>query len=189
MTDPFNETASLERYPKVPDYSRLHGGLACLAFEKHDGTNLLWRFRAGRLARGMPVLRSGRVMKEARPLLEQQLDLPRLLPSIEGDEVVLVTEYRGERSFSGEHVAEDPKRLHAIDVWVKGRGFMPPGEFAKIFGVSVVYRGKLTAKFAEDVRRGHLGVNEGVVCKGGDWGSVWCCKIKTRAWLARGGEA
>lgn len=66
---------------------------------------------------------------------------------------------------------------------------MPPDEFSKSFNITPIYQGKLIPKFVEDVRQGRLGVNEGVVCKGGNWGSVWCCKIKTNAWLARGGEA
>jgi hypothetical protein len=49
----------------------------------------------------------------------------------------------------------------------------------------VVYEGKLTGKFADDVRQGRYGVTEGVVCKGGTGPDVWRVKIKTRAYLAR----
>ena len=189
----FNETEELRRYPKIQDYSRLHAGLPCLAFEKHDGTNLGWRwtnesfgpatFRSGRTAR-----EEGGVFEDAERVFEETLR-DRAASVLRGvEEAVFFAELRGERSFSGEHREDDPKRLHAIDVWIRGRGFMPPEEFARAFEVAPVYRGKLTAKFAEDVRAGRLGVNEGVVCKGGSWGAVWCCKIKTRAWLARGGE-
>jgi hypothetical protein len=37
---PFNAIDSLEKYPKIVEYGRGHGGLACVGFEKHDGTNL-----------------------------------------------------------------------------------------------------------------------------------------------------
>jgi hypothetical protein len=50
----------------------------------------------------------------------------------------------------------------------------------------VVYEGKLTGQFAEDVRRGKYGVAEGVVCKGGRGGpDVWMAKIKTYAYTER----
>ncbi|MGP0066256.1 MAG: hypothetical protein ACLQGP_21965 [Isosphaeraceae bacterium] len=50
----------------------------------------------------------------------------------------------------------------------------------------VVYRGKLTGKFAEDVRTGKYCVTEGVVCKGGPGGSdLWMAKIKTYAYLEK----
>jgi hypothetical protein len=114
---------------------------------------------------------------------------------------VIFTEFRGENSFSGQHVKGDKKTLYPIDLWIKGRGFMPPEEFAASFSpafdgpelpanysIRPIYKGKLTAKVVENIKTGKLKVNEGVVCKGGDWGSVWCCKIKTDAWLARGGE-
>jgi hypothetical protein len=193
--EPFNITGELKKFPKMLDYGRKYGGLKCVAFEKHDGSNLAWRWKGTDFE--WPNFRSG------RPITTQYESFRDLLP-VYGDailavkawliqqaiaEAVFFTEFRGNQSFSGEHIAGDPKILHPIDLWVKGKGFMPPEDFARAFGVVPIYRGKLTAKFVEDVRRGRLGVNEGVVCKGGDWGSVWACKIKTDAWLARGGEA
>ncbi len=193
IDETFNVTDALGKYPKILDYGREHAGLPCVAFEKHDGSNLgfrwldgWWRpaeFRSGRtILEEMGTFRDvPRIFDELiRPLAEQYV--------AGAEEAAVFCEFRGGKSFSGEHVAGDPKTLHPIDLWVKGRGFMPPEEFATAFNVEPVYRGKLTAKFVEDVRAGRLGVNEGVVCKGGDWGSYWSCKIKTRAWLAKGGE-
>lgn len=198
---PFNVTESLEKFPKILDYSKLHGGLKCVAFEKHDGTNLAfkWRRVAGFIE--VPSFRSGRTIMEELGTFGDATEVfdssireradetmrPYLEAGREG--AVLFCEFRGARSFSGEHVKGDPKTLHPIDLWVEGLGFMPPEQFAGAFRVEPVYRGKLTTKFAEDVRAGRYPVNEGVVCKGGDWGSIWTCKIKTRAWLAKGGEA
>ncbi|MCA9176877.1 MAG: hypothetical protein KDB14_20455, partial [Planctomycetales bacterium] len=48
-----------------------------------------------------------------------------------------------------------------------------------------VYRGRLTGKFATDVREGRFDVTEGVVCKGGETGSVWMVKIKTNSYMER----
>jgi hypothetical protein len=50
----------------------------------------------------------------------------------------------------------------------------------------VVYEGKLTGKFTEDVREGKYDVDEGVVCKGGsDADDLWMVKVKTYAYLER----
>ena len=50
----------------------------------------------------------------------------------------------------------------------------------------VVYRGRLTGRFLEDVRLGRYGVAEGVVCKGGTGGDdVWMVKVKTDEYLER----
>jgi hypothetical protein len=192
---PFNATESLEKYPKILDYGREHAGARCLAFEKHDGTNLAFRwdgerFGPGTFRSGRTVLQEGGVFGSVSEILLGQLwpGCP-LLRAVEGEEdAAYFAEFRGPRSFSGEHERDDPKTLHPIDLWIKGKGFVPPATFAAWFSVPLVYQGKLTADFVERVRSGKVGVNEGVVCKGGGWGSVWCCKIKTRAWLARGGE-
>jgi len=194
---PFNVTESLDKFPKILDYSRGHGGCPCIAFEKHDGTNLAWRWRKdGGDWFELPTFRSGKTILEGMGFFDEAPEIfdkvlfktaKQLLQGL--DEAVLFTEFRGEQSFSGEHVRDDPKTLHPIDLWIKGKGFMPPDEFSKSFNITPIYQGKLIPKFVEDVRQGRLGVNEGVVCKGGNWGSVWCCKIKTNAWLARGGEA
>ena len=50
----------------------------------------------------------------------------------------------------------------------------------------VVYEGKFTGQFAEEVRTGKFGVAEGVVCKGGTGGTdIWMAKIKTYAYMER----
>lgn len=189
---PFNVTESLDKYPKILDYGSSHGGLSCVAFEKHDGTNLAWRWDGNGF--GPAKFRSGRMaaLEEydvfGRDLLKLAIPNAAFDACNGVEEAVFFAEFRGDKSFSGEHVRDDPKTLHPIDLWIKGRGFMPPKEFSRTFGVEPVYIGKLTTKFVEDIRKGRLGVNEGVVCKGGDWGSIWCCKVKTDAWLAKGGE-
>jgi hypothetical protein len=67
-------------------------------------------------------------------------------------------------------------------------GIIGPRQFVADFGhlptARVVYEGKLTGKFAEDVRNGKHRVVEGVVCKGGAGGpDLWMVKIKTYAYL------
>ena len=74
-----------------------------------------------------------------------------------------------------------------FDVWAEPDGMIDPQRFVAEFGhlpiARVVYQGKLTGKFAEDVRMGKYGTREGVVCKGGSGGSdLWMAKIKTYAY-------
>ena len=50
----------------------------------------------------------------------------------------------------------------------------------------IVFQGKFTGQFTEDVRRGRYGVAEGVVVKGGNGGDdVWMAKIKTIAYMEK----
>ncbi len=65
-----------------------------------------------------------------------------------------------------------------------------PDQFVTDFGhlpiARVVYQGKFTGRFAEDVRTGKYGVAEGVVCKGGKGGpDLWMAKVKTDAYQAK----
>ncbi len=67
---------------------------------------------------------------------------------------------------------------------------LPPDRFVRLFAslplARVVYEGKLTGKFADDVRRGRYDVAEGVVCKGvRGTPPNWMVKIKTNAYMER----
>ena len=102
----------------------------------------------------------------------------------------MFTEYFGPNSFAGLHKPDDPKRLVLFDVQAEPDGMLGPDRFIADFGhlpiARVVYRGKLSGKFAEEVRTGKYGVMEGVVCKGGSGGpDLWLAKIKTYAYLER----
>src|SRR5204863_6968087 len=93
------------------------------------------------------------------------------------------TEFLGPNSFAGLHKAGDPKRLVLFDVWGDGFGLIGSRQFVDDFGhlpvARVIYEGKLTGRFANDVRTGKYGVAEGVVCKGGKGGlDLWMAKIK-----------
>jgi hypothetical protein len=99
-------------------------------------------------------------------------------------------EFLGPNSFAGLNRPDDPKRLVLFDVESDPGGIIGPDRFVTDFGhlpiARVVYRGRLTGQFAEDVRRGRYGVAEGVVCKGGSGGAdLWMAKIKTDAYLER----
>ncbi len=125
-------------------------------------------------------------------LAGQLTDVLGGLQYLGADEVIVFTEYLGDNSFAGKHMSSDAKRLVVIDVQLAS-GFLSPESFVSDLAAlpiaRVVYRGKLTGKFADDVREGRYDVTEGVVCKGVSEGKVWMVKIKTNAYMQRLKEA
>jgi hypothetical protein len=197
-------------YPKIPGSRNCPAG-RCLAFEKYDGTNLHWawdrdfgwhafgtrRDQSNLLPAGMEQFsKAHEHLRQAPALFFDTLaeDLEKVFR--EGDAyrrfsgLKVFTEFLGPQSFAGLHRAGDPKRLVLFDVWAEGFGLVGPRPFVDDFGhlpvARLVYEGKLTGKFADDVRTGKHGVAEGVVCKGGKGGpDLWMVKIKTHAYLER----
>ncbi|ERN41089.1 hypothetical protein KR51_00023490 [Rubidibacter lacunae KORDI 51-2] len=199
-------------YPKIPGSSQAPLD-RCIAFEKYDGTNLhwVWERELGWYAFGMRRNRydldaSG--IKEfhaahpgypdaveiferdfAHPLAQMFLSHPTYV----APEILVFTEYFGPSSFAGLHKEAEPKRLVLFDVAV-GDAIVPPAQFIDDFShlniARVVYRGKLTGKFVDDVREGRYDVVEGVVCKGGSTpDTLWMLKIKTHAYMTKLKEA
>ena len=198
-------------YPKIPGSRNSPSG-RCVAFEKYDGTNLHWDWDRDFGWHGFGTRRDdfnldpagGARFAEKHAHLEQCADVFRAAVADPVEEVFLqvapyrefqslkvFTEFLGPNSFAGLHKDDDPKELRLFDVWADGYGMIGPKRLVADFGhlpvlARVVYEGKLTGQFSEDVRRGKYGVSEGVVCKGGTGGSdVWMVKIKTYAYLGR----
>ena len=186
-------------YPKIGDTRDGPGG-RCVAFEKLDGTNLGWEWLRGlgfvdQTTRRLSFDAGHPVFGEAVAIFNSRFAAPldEILSthsSFESSQHVKVfTEFLGPSSCAGLHVPEEEKALYIIDVWTDDRGFLGPDEFLAVFADSdlplarVVYRGKFTGKLTDDVKKGRLGVVEGVVVKGGETGNVWRCKVKTQAWL------
>jgi hypothetical protein len=201
-------------YPKIPGSSILSGqsrSLQCVAFEKYDGSNLHWQWErdfgwhafgtrrevfqltnpgiADFTARHQHLAQAPAVFNEtlAQPLASilEQHPLSQHHPAVK-----VFTEFCGPNSFAGLHHPDDPKTLWLLDVWFEDYGWLAPAQFVEDFAIpqraQVVYRGKLSGQFAEDVRGGRYRVAEGVVCKGGSGGSdVWMVKIKTDAYMQR----
>ena len=195
-------------YPKIPALSeRLLS--QCIAFEKYDGTNLhwVWERELGWYAFGT---RRDRFDLDARGIAEFE----KAHPGLEGasgvfgrmlaaplaerfrrgvydlsEEITVFTEFLGASSFAGLHRAGEEKQLVLFDVLTEG-GFVPPAQFVEDFGdcsaARVLYRGRLTGRFVQDIREGRYAVAEGVICKGMDrTGEVWRVKIKTNAYMER----
>ncbi|NET59732.1 MAG: hypothetical protein F6K47_27360 [Symploca sp. SIO2E6] len=197
-------------YPKIPG-SRNSPSSRCIAFEKYDGTNLHWDWEREFGWHGFGTRRdlfnldtpgiakftaAHNHLQECAQIFLQDLadDLEKIFRENSNyqsfDEFKVFTEFFGPNSFAGLHKANDPKELKIFDVWAEPFGMISPEQFITDFGhlnsARVVYQGKLTGKFAEDVRQGKYGVNEGVICKGGKGGAdLWMVKIKTYAYLEK----
>ncbi len=195
-------------YPKIPD-SQSAPLKRCIAFEKCDGTNLHWVWdpELGWYEFGMRRSRfdlddTGKRdfdanhpgYEDAPEIFRETLAGPletvfREVPGYGCSEVTVFTEYFGASSFAGLHKAGEPKQLVLFDVQIES-GIIGPGQFVADFGhlntPRILYRGKLTGRFADDVREGRFNVTEGVVCKGGNGGTdLWMVKIKTNRYMER----
>lgn len=197
-------------YPKIPGSCNVADG-RCIAFEKYDGTNLHWDWDRdfgwhsfGPRRDEFNLNHDGiELFGRTHAHLQQSVEVFRETLA-EGIELVfrghphyreyqsfkVFTEFLGPNSFAGLHKEEDPKELWLFDVLAEPLGMIGPKRFVTEFGhlhtARVVYEGKLTGKFTEEVRLGKYGVNEGVVCKGGFGGAdVWMVKVKTYAYRER----
>lgn len=197
-------------YPKIPGSANSPSASSpsdiCIAFEKYDGTNLhwVWERELGWYAFGM---RRNRFDLDELGIAEFNRnhsgydDAPEIFkrdfaepletiflenPAYNSPEITVFTEYFGTHSFAGLHKENDPKQLILFDVETEN-SIIQPEQFIEDFGAlkiaRIVYRGKLTGKFTDDVRKGKYNVNEGVVCKGNDGNKVWMVKIKTHAYI------
>lgn len=180
-----------------------------IAFNKRDGSN----FRAKYIKKkGFQIFGSrNELMDISHPILGYSITLfqekySEYFLSLFGtkdfrnvNEIEVFGEYFGEHSFAGIHV--DPKesmQLEIFDILLFNKSnykFLLPQEFItymslipKVQTPEVIYSGRLTDQFIEDVRNGKYNVFEGVVCKGterrGEYcGGVWMAKIKTLAYF------
>lgn len=199
----------MHHYPKIPGSRNAPDG-RCIAFEKYDGTNLHWDWDCdfgwhafGTRRDVFNLTAAGiKLFEQQHAHLAQAVDvfLATLADGVEAifreqpayseiQSFKVFTEFLGPNSFAGLHKADDPKELRLFDVLSEPGRMIAPQPFVVDFGhlriARVVYEGKLTGKFTEDVRTGKLGVSEGVVCKGVRGDDVWMVKIKTHAYMER----
>lgn len=107
---------------------------------------------------------------------------------------VVFVEYFGDCTFAGYHIEEeDNKDVVLFDVNMYKKGWVKPNAFIKDFshlGIpELVYQGKYTKEFINDVRNGKYELKEGVVTKGlrktKNNELVWMTKIKENSWLKK----
>lgn len=194
-------------YPKIPENSdKFHG--KCYAFEKYDGTNLHWKWNVqdgwhlfGTRRTQFSLDRKGisgfnfnhMELRNATDIFNEKLR-DRLSMffcrhvAFKDCEITLFTEFHGPNSFAGGHEVTDEHELTIIDVMRNGILWEPEmfhQYFQKFGSARLVYHGKYSGQFAEDVRKGKYNVNEGVVVKGVVDGEVFMTKVKTKEYLKR----
>ena len=194
-------------YPKIPENSdKFHG--KCIAFEKYDGTNLHWKwnlqegwhlFGTRRTqftfnAKGINGFRFDHIgLSHAPDIFNETLrDKLTMFLCKHGVfstcDVTLFTEFHGPNSFAGDHEISDEHTLTIIDVMMNNKLLDPElcnQYFSKFGSARMIFQGKYSGQFAEDVRKGKYDVNEGVVVKGMVDGEVFMTKIKTNDYLKR----
>lgn len=193
-------------YPKIPDGANCPLK-QCIAFEKLDGTNLHWVWDNGWVSFGTrrhrySLDKSGiDFFKKEHPELDEESGPCKyfnweIVPGSDSlfdrhkiKKAVLFTEWCGFQSFAGQHNPNDPtKILVPFDLEVDGK-MMPPVSFINLFQgyriPKIVFRGKYTGQFVEDVRNGKYPVKEGVVVKGMVKDQVYMTKIKTNDYMEK----
>lgn len=194
-------------YPKIPENTNVFLG-KCIAFEKYDGTNLHWKWNKedgwhqfGTRRTQFSFDRGGisgfgfnhMDLKSAPDIFNERLrDKLTMFLCKHGIfstcDITLFTEFHGPNSFAGGHEITDDHELTIIDVMMNGRLLEPElfNQYFKKFGSArIVYQGKYTGQFTEDVRNGKYNVNEGVVVKGLVEKEVFMTKVKTKDYLKR----
>lgn len=186
-------------YPKIPDCT---GYLPkkCIAFDKIDGTNIhfLWenKFTSFGTRRDRYDLTDEGILdfsqnhlglEECPEIFLNQLsdELNKvLLSKFKDKQVIIFGEFCGQNSFAGQHYKEDKKSITIFDVKIND-SFLSPNELVDNFDFlpRIVYSGKFSGQFVEDVRNNLFNINEGVVCKGIHKDCLYMCKIKTNQYM------
>lgn len=200
-------------YPKIfGTYSEdTPWGEHCIAFNKLDGSNLRFEFsqKRGWYKFGTRNRMFDRSDKEYGHAIDIFLNkygegLSKVMTDkfAKVESAIAYAEYLGPVSFGGLHdalymqqighlaegVSNDPKDVVLFDFNPHKRGFLSPVEFVKHFShlhiPAIIYEGRFTKEFVEDIRSGKYPVFEGIVAKGGEGHKLWMRKVKTNAYLA-----
>ena len=187
----------MKEYPKIPAYHK-HLGKDCIAFNKLDGSNLRveYSFKTGWYKWGTRLRlfnESDPEYGRAIPLFHKKYaqDLEKLLarhyPKCQS--AIFYMEFFGPESFAGQHVFNNDFDLVLFDINIYKKGFVDPKNFIRVCEnihiPDIIYQGRLTEDFVENVREKRFPVDEGVICKGGEGHKLWMVKIKTWDYLAR----
>jgi hypothetical protein len=178
----------MKSYPSIPHIT-VANNLPCIAFDKLDGSNL--RFEYSRKRGWYKYGTRTRLFDRSDKIFGQavQIFLDKYGQSLAGrwNNFIAYGEYLGPHSFAGHHRPSDKMDVVLFDVNIHKKGLLSQWDFRKLFGhihiPRIVYEGKLSQDFIDDVRAGCYNVNEGVVIKGGQGHDLWMGKVKTRAYL------
>jgi len=196
----------MKEYPSIPGSKSIqtYVGQSMYAFYKYDGSNLRfeWSKKKGWYKSGTRSRMFGRDDPDfgvALDILKRDWEEPlnkifkdnKRYRNI--DHITMFSEFVGPNSFAGKHEKTDYDnnliKLVPFDFNLYKQGFLAPKDFIEDFDslpvAQLIYSGKLTNEFIEDVRTGKYPVVEGVVCKYRNKHDSWMAKIKTYAYLEK----
>jgi len=192
----------MKEYPSI-DGPNGDFGKPCLAFYKHDGSNL--RFEWSPKNKWSKFGTRTRLFDKSDPVFGPAIDI-FMATQAEGIEKVIrdtkefrnnerVTaycEFVGPKSFAGIHDLEpdnNPMQTILFDLNFHKKGILGPRDFLNYFGhlniAQLIYDGPFNQTFINDVREGKYDLNEGVIAKGGRGHDLWMRKVKTNAYLEK----
>jgi hypothetical protein len=182
-------------YPKIPD-TKDCPLKKCIAFEKIDGTAIILYYHPKYGYHSFGTRRDSFVLDkmginefiEAHPGLEE---VPNIINQYNirlpfDKDVILFTEFSGEKSFAGQHQNDDHKKLTLFDIAINGR-LIDPYKFVEITSTikhnfslpKILYKGKYSGQLVEDIRKDKYNIKEGAVIKGVVDNEVYMTKVKT----------
>lgn len=192
----------MKSYWSIPGLKEAPWDEPCIAFYKHDGSNIRveWSKKTGwckfgtrrRLLHytdkdfgGAIELFNNTVAESLAKIITDKYKVER---------VTAFFEYLGESSFAGWHDPNEAKKLILIDVEIYKKGFVLPKDFLRDFSsiesAEVVYEGPFSKELVYNVRENKYNLKEGVVAKGVTPGKknslqhgLWMCKVKTQWWF------
>ncbi len=193
----------MKTYWKIQGIHKSSLGKPCIAFFKHDGSNLRfewskkrgwYKFGTRRRLFDESDIEYGRAINTFNNKFADEILKVLKDKKYRGvDKCIVFCEFEGKNSFAGYHDWNEHQDLILIDVCPLTKGIIPPRQFIKDFGhlhiPEIIYEGNFNKEFISDVREGHYkSLKEGVVAKGVLPGkhtqhSLWMTKVKTLWWL------
>lgn len=189
----------MKQYPSIPKHLPKRCKVSKFwIFDKLDGSNIRaeWSSKRGFYKFGSrKQLLSGEqgILSKAEHLIREKEDeFTKEFRKARIDRAICFFEFWGNKSFAGNHVANDDHRATLIDISVYKHGFMHPKDFCEFaycgaFDVpNLIQVGPLTEQLYKDVTNGVLpGMTfEGVVCKGKpDKSGPVMVKVKNQVWI------
>lgn len=187
----------MQSYPTIPAEV---SDATIIAFDKLDGSNVRaeWSRKRGIHKFGSRQRlfdETDLLLGPAKNLILEKYSDDLGLPASSAGTRESSSLYWGVRSFAGNHDPGDPTRTVTLfDAAPDKQGILEPREFLKVFGrldvPAVLYEGKASQPFIEEVRSGTLAgmTFEGVVCKGRRRkkdGLPVLFKVKSQQWFDR----
>ena len=195
----------MKSYPRIQYFNQGIFNQDIYAFDKLDGSNIRAEWNP---KRGWYKFGTRNIMIDERDLqfgeaitlfLNKYGDsLPKVFRTNKSykriESFLVFAEYFGDESFAGRHIDSDPKDIILFDVDQYKHGFVTPKNFIEDFGhlhiPDIIYKGKYTMDFVQDIRNNKYKLKEGVIVKGisktkKQKDEIWMVKVKTIDWIQK----